>query len=147
MKILFIFIVILLHPYKTYSACNIVNGKKYGDCSNVTVNIKSYPKSLIISNNQTISGIKKNIKILAGGDLYLTGISQDILIEKYGKLTLTGMANNITNNGGTLLIEGNAENIYANGGNTIIKGVINSIVGNGNVKIENGAVINGKVYE
>ena len=140
-------LLIFLIPNLSYSACNVVNGKKYGDCNNVTIN-KSNPESLTISSYETISGITKYIKILNGGNLNLSGISNgNIIIEKGGSLTISGMANSISNNGGKLILSGTANRIYAKDGVTRISGIVNSLYGDGEIQLESGAVVNGKVNE
>ena len=142
-------LIFLIYPYIAYSACNIVNGKKYGNCNHVTVTInKSNPESLIISSYKNISGITKDIQILSGGDAHVSGISGgNIIIEKGGRLTFSGSANSITNNGGVLIHTGVANSIFVKSGITKISGVVTLLYGEGEVQIESGSVVNGKINE
>tara|TARA_R110000737_G_scaffold63886_1_gene91569 strand:+ start:869 stop:1324 length:456 start_codon:yes stop_codon:yes gene_type:complete len=144
-----IFISVLAHSSISYSACNIINGKKHGDCQNVTVNVIDNPKSLVISNGQILSGIVKDVHVLSDGILSFGGICYgDMIVEKGGELTLTGIVNGtITNNGGTVLIGGIAHSVFAKSGITRITGVAKVIYGEGQIEVEAGALINGMLQE
>ena len=143
-------LIFLIYPYISYSACNVVNGKKYGNCSHVTININNSnpPESFIVSGYKTISGITKDIHILPGGSVYKSGISKgNIIIEKDGRLTISGIANSITNNGGVLIVTGIVDSIFAKDGITRISGVVKLLYGEGEIQLEPGSVVNGKEYK
>lgn len=137
-----------LLPVHSYSACNIVNGKAYGDCAGVTVNSGSKGK-LKVSSYMSESGIIKGARVLSGGSLFLSGISYgDIVVSKGGKLVVTGIViGTIRNNGGTVKIEGEVSTVIANSGSTTIAGIVSYVTGSGKVSYRSGAVIGGKPVE
>ncbi len=145
---LFLLITLLCSHSQTYSACNIVNGKAYGDCAGVTINANP-GKFSVISSYASESGIIAGARIENGGTLYLSGISNgNILVNSGGKLYVTGIVNgSVTNNGGVVEIEGDVSRVKANSGTTTISGIAGSITGKGKIFYQKGAVINGKPIE
>ncbi len=141
-------LVLLEIPLAVFSACNIVNGKSYGDCSGVTINsgTNAYTE---ISSYRSESGIINGAQVKNGGTLHLSGISNgNIIVDKGGKLFVTGIVNgSIINNGGVIEIEGDVSNIVANFGRTIISGNAAGVFGDGNVVFSKGAVIGGRPVE
>ncbi len=138
-------IVLYLLPVYSYAACNIVNGKMYGDCAGVTLNNGS--KGIIkVSSYKAESGIIDGARVLAGGSLYLSGISNgDITVNKNGKLVVTGIVNGaVKNNGGVIEVEGEVSSVVANAGNTIISGIVSYVRGSGKIVYKSGAVIAGQ---
>ena len=118
-------IVLVLVPIYGHTACNIVNGKAYGDCAGVTLNNGSND-FIKVSSYKSESGIIDGANVLAGGTLYLSGISNgDIVVSKSAKLTVTGIVNGtVKNNGGTVIIEGDVTGVVANRGSTTIGGIV-----------------------
>ena len=134
----------LFIPISLFSTCNIVNGKKYGNCKNIRNNISPY-----ISSVKTVRGIMSGTHILSGGILFLNGISNgNIIVDNNAKLIVHGIVNGtITNNGGIVKIYGTANAIIANSGLTTISGIVLSVIGNGELEYTVGSVINGKSIE
>jgi len=127
------------------SACNVVNGEAYGDCSHV--NIKTVKdEALIISSSRSESGIISSVIIKRGGLLKLSGISVgDITVEAGGLLEISGQVNGaIINNGGKVKVNGIAWVIRMNGGSVDISGVVESVSGSGLVTYQKGAVVGGR---
>jgi hypothetical protein len=143
-----IFLLVLLLTTTSWGACNVVNGKTYGDCAGVTINRQS-PILLDVKSYQSVSGIIAGAQIRSGGTLYLSGISNGpITVDKSGRLVLTGIANDsITNNGGDVEIEGQAAYVVANSGQTTISGIVAAVYGSGQVTFKKGAVVGGKPVE
>lgn len=72
-----------LTPVASSAACDIVNGKAYGDCQNVTVRQGAKP-SLNVRSYVTESDIVAGATVHSGGSLHLSGISTgDILVKKW----------------------------------------------------------------
>lgn len=128
----------------THAACNIINGKGYGDCSNVRIN-KGIKDRITVRSSSTQSGIIKGAVILKDGHLYLSGISNgDITVRRGGHLMLTGVVNGSVNNlGGLVEIEGMLDHLHNDGGQAIIAGSVGSVTGTGSIEYRKGAVIGG----
>ena len=138
----------LLVPICGNAACNIIDGKAYGDCADVSINYGS--KGIInVTVYKSESGIITGANVHAGGTLYFSGISSgDIVVDKSAKLTVTGIVNGtIRNNGGYVEIEGEVDSVVANAGSTTISGIVSYVTGNGKVIYKSGAVIGGKPVE
>ncbi|MCK4841890.1 MAG: hypothetical protein KAT04_08405 [Methylococcales bacterium] len=147
MNRIYIIVLVLssLFPFSSYSSCNTVNGKSYGNCS--TTSHDSKQQGIIkVNSKRQVSGIIKGATIQFGGILNLSGISTgDVLVEKGGKLIVTGVVNGvIRNNGGTIHIEGKGKTIIANSGKTTIAGIVDQVKGSGTIKYMNGAIIDGQ---
>lgn len=129
----------------SYAACNVVNGKTYGDCSGYTVNTQSRGP-ITVSRYMSESGIISGAKIISGGSLHLSGVCEgDVNVGKGGTLVVTGMVNGtVINNGGSVLIEGQVSNVTAISGRTTIRGMVGYVNGNSKVTYKKGAVIGGK---
>ena len=65
------------------AACNILNGKMYGDCAGVNVNIIDQPKNVEIRSLKYESGIVGHAVVLQGGHLYITGTASSRTEERY----------------------------------------------------------------
>lgn len=126
------------------AACNIVNGKAYGDCAGVTVN-QNTKGIIIVSSYKSESGIIDGARVKSGGSLRLSGICNgDIEVSKGGTLTVTGIVNGIVkNNGGIVEIEGLVSHVSANSGKTTIGGSVSSVSGVSKIIYKSGAVIGG----
>ena len=139
---------IFLPPVNANAACNIVNGKAYGDCQNVTVrqgeNAAIYVRSHTIE-NAIISGAT----VYAGGYLHLGGVCNgDINVKKGGQLFLTGVVNGtIRNEGGILEIDGIVSRVVSNGGKASVGGQVDTFSGNGPATFNKGAVLQGLSLE
>lgn len=131
-----------------HSACNIVNGKTYGDCAGVTIN-EAPSKFSIVSSYTSESGIISGARVENDGTFYLSGISNgNISVDSGGKLYVTGIVNgSVTNNGGLVEIEGDVSHVVANSGTTTISGIAGGVTGKGTVIYQKGAVINGRPVE
>jgi cytoskeletal protein CcmA (bactofilin family) len=142
-----IFIIVISIFWNNYSmaACAVVDGKTYGDCRGVKVNIiphNSNPAVLsgnisgmingnaLVKSSATVNGmVNGNVKIEKNASLNVSGTVEGS-IENYGKLYVNGaIAGNIINfDSGTATIEGTVsgelfgENFKAKPG-SIISGI------------------------
>ena len=132
----------------SYAACNIINGKGYGNCSNVSIN-KGVQGHIIVRSLTSLSGIIMGATIFKNGDLHLSGISNgDITVHHGGHLFLTGTVNGTVKNiGGIVEIEGMLDHLDTTGGQVIIAGNVGSISGTTLIEYRNGAVVNGVPIE
>lgn len=100
-----------------HAACNIINGKAYGDCAGVRINegIKGH---LTVRSYTSEAGIIEGATVLKGGELDLSGISNgDIAVHKGARLRLTGIVNGTVNNlGGNVEVEGTLNHLHTIGG-------------------------------
>jgi hypothetical protein len=130
------------------AACNIINGKAYGDCAGVTVNQGTKPP-LQIRGVRAESGIVAGATVFGGGSLHLSGISNgDITIQKDGRLILTGVVNGTVRNlGGTAEIEGALDFLFTTGGKVVVAGTVGSVAGPGAVTFRRGSVLGGTPFE
>jgi hypothetical protein len=126
------------------AACNIVNGKAFGDCEGVRIN-EGIKRHLTVRSYTFESGIIEGATVLRGGQLVLSGISNgDITIHEGARLLLTGIVNGTVNNlGGSVEIEGSLEHLRTTGGQVLIGGIVGSISGPGPTTYKKGAVIGG----
>ena len=127
-----------------HAACNIINGKTYGDCAGVQIN-KGIKGHLTVRSSISENGIIEGATILKGGKLDLSGISDgDIEVHKGARLRLTGTVNGTVNNlGGNVEVEGTLNHLYTIGGKVIIGGNVKRVSGKGSVSYRKGAVVNG----
>lgn len=130
------------------AACNVVDGKAYGDCAGVRV-VEGTNGHLTIRSDRSESAIIDGATILRGGTLHLSGVSNgDILVHRGASLRLTGVVNGtIKNEGGTVEVEGLASRVHTNGGNVVIGGNVGSVSGEGTVTYKRGALIGGVPVE
>ena len=138
----------LITPLPSWSACNIVNGKAYGNCENVQVNQGVRP-ALRIRNHVMESGIVSGATVYADGSLNFSGIANgDITVNRGGRLSVTGVVNaTVRNNGGFVEIEGIIDRLISNGGNAVVSGQVGSFSGKGPVIFEKGAILHGTPIE
>ncbi len=144
LKSLIFIITSTLFALNVNAACNIVNGKAYGDCTDVTVN-QTTKGIITVSSYQSESGIIDGARVKSGGSLNLSGIGNgDIAVSKGGTLTVTGIVNGtVKNNGGIVEIEGQVSYVSANSGKTTIGGVVSSVSNESKIIYKSGAVIGG----
>ena len=132
----------------THAACNIVDGKAYGDCAGVRINegIKGH---LNIRSYTSETGIIGGATVVRGGDLALSGIANgDITVQKGAHLILTGIVNGTVNNlGGNVEIEGILEHLQSTGGQVLVGGTVGRVSGLGPVRYKNGAVVGAVPFE
>ena len=138
----------LAAPHAALAACNIVNGKAYGDCQNVSVNRGTKP-ALNVRSYVSESAIVAGATVHSGGSLHLTGVSNgDIVVKRGGQLSVTGIVNaTVRNDGGTVEIEGIVSQLISNGGRAAVGGQVGSFSGTGPVAFKKGAVLNGTPLE
>ena len=145
---LFLFFVSLLLSFSLSAACNIYNGKKYGDCSNVNVNINaSSNEILIVSDYKLVSNIINGAIVKKNAQLILTGISnKKIFVEKGGVLEVSGIVNGDIENRGFINISGQVNGNINNYGEAVIEGIIEGQFYNqplASVTAISGAIISG----
>ena len=143
-RILVPLLIFLLSVADTYAACNIIDGRGYGDCAGV--NIRSGPqKALEVRGHIAESAIVEGATVYAGGSLNLSGISNgDILVHRGAQFTLTGVVNGaIRNEGGSIRIEGIVHRLESNGGNVVVGGNVGSVSGSGPITFKIGSVLGG----
>jgi hypothetical protein len=138
----------LVAPSVGGAACNIVNGKAYGDCQNVTVRDGTGP-ALNVRSHVTESAIVSGATVHSGGSLHLSGISNgDIVVKRGGRLSVTGVVNaTVRNEGGTVEIEGMVGSFVSNGGQATVGGQVGNFSGKGPVTFKKGAVLQGAPLE
>lgn len=143
-----LFGLLLITPLLSWSACNIVNGKAYGECENVQVNQGVRP-TLKIRNYVTESAIIAGATVYADGSLNFSGIANgDITVNRGGSLSVTGVVNaSVRNNGGFVQIEGVVDRLISNGGNAVVSGQVGSFSGKGPVIFNKGSILQGKPIE
>jgi hypothetical protein len=122
--------------------CNIVDGKGYGDCSNVTIN-NSIPENISVRSYKQLSGNYETVIVYKGGHLSLSGTASLVRIQPGGKADITGIASVVVNNGGVLSITGHVDLLSANKGTTEIEGIVDGISGSGKIVRRRGSVILG----
>ncbi len=135
-------------PLSALSACNIINGKAYGDCQNVKVTQGAKP-TLKVHNQVHESAIVEGATVYTGGSLDLSGIANgDVSVNPGGRLSVTGVVNaTVINNGGLVEIEGIVNHLISNGGRTVVGGQVSSVYGKGPVIFKKGSVLQGKPFE
>ena len=139
---------ILLAPLVASAACNIVNGKAYGDCQNVNLRNGQGP-ALNIRSHVTETSIVSGATVYSGGSLNLSGISNgDIVVKRGGHLSVTGVVNaTVRNEGGTVEIEGLVRSLVSTGGHSIVGGQVGNFSGKGPATFKSGAVLQGAPVE
>lgn len=144
----FLFRLLLIAPLTSWAACNIINGKAYGDCQNVQVNQGARP-ALKVRNHVVESGIVEGATVYASGSLDLSGIANgNVSVTAGGRLSVTGVVNaTVRNNGGQVEIEGVVDHLISNGGLTVVGGQVGSVSGKGPVIFKKGSVLQGKPFE
>jgi hypothetical protein len=127
-----------------YGACNIIDGKAYGDCAGVRIN-EGIKGRLTVRSYITESGIIAGANVLNGSELALSGISNgDVTVHEGRRLVLTGMVQGTVKNlGGSVEIEGMLEHLYTTGGSVLVGGTVGSVSGPGPVRYKKGAVVGG----
>ncbi len=132
----------------TSAACNIVNGKAYGDCADVTVNRGTKP-ALQVRSASSASGIGGGATVFADGSLYLSGISNgDITVYRKGRLFLSGIVNGTVRNlGGVVEVDGILDSLFTTGGEVTVGGTIGSVSGPGAVVFRRGSVLGGTPFD
>ncbi len=138
----------LFAPLASWSACNIINGKAYGDCQNVQVKQGARP-ALKVHNHVVESAIVEGATVYAGGALDLSGIAKgNVSVNPGGRLSVTGVVEaTVRNNGGQVEIEGIVDRLISNGGRTVVGGQVGSVSGKGPVIFKKGSVLQGKPFE
>jgi hypothetical protein len=132
----------------SWAACNIVNGKAYGDCQGITVRQGS-KAALNVRSYVTEGAIVAGATVYFGGSLYLSGISGgDIIVKKGGRLLVSGIVNGtVRNDGGIVEIEGIIEHLVSNGGSAVVGGQVGGVSGEGPVIFKKGSVLQGNPLE
>ena len=132
----------------SHAACNIVDGKAYGDCAGVRIN-EGIKGKLTVRSYTSEGGIIEGATILKGGELDLRGISNgDITVYEGARLRLTGIVNGtVSNLGGNVEVEGMLEHLHTTGGEVVIGGSVGSVSGNGPASYKKGAVVGGVPVE
>jgi hypothetical protein len=143
-----LFALMLFVPAVVGAACNIVNGKTYGNCENVTVR-HGAAQVLNVRSSVTESAIVSGATVHSGGSLHLSGISNgDIVVKRGGQLFITGVVNaTVRNEGGTVEIEGIIGSLVSNGGKATVGGQVGSFSGKGPVDFNKGAILQGAPFE
>jgi hypothetical protein len=125
--------------------CNVVNGKAYGDCQNVTVNVGDAPEvaSLDVRTSVVAANIIKGATIHPGGALTLTGISQgDIVVHRGGRLKVSGTVDGtVRNDGGHVEITGIVAHLISSGGTVTVRGIVKRHGGSGPITFTKNSVL------
>lgn len=128
------------------AACNIVNGKAYGDCSGVTVNTgrKAFQ---VIDRYHSLAGVSEGAQVLSGGSLSVSGVADRVIIEIGGTAYISGVVG-LLEVSGTANITGRVTSILLrDGGRVTIEGIVGGITGEGTAVLEAGSVIGGLPIE
>ena len=138
----------VLFSFSVSAACNIINGKKYGDCSNVNITTNaSNEEALIVTKYEYVSNIINGAIVKNNAELILTGISnKKIFVEKGGVLEVSGVVNGGVENRGYIKISGQINGNVNNYGEAFIEGIIHGQFYNqplGSVTTIPGAIISG----
>ncbi len=130
------------------AACNIVNGKAYGDCAGVTVRRGTTPH-LEIRDARSEGGISAGATVYAGGSYSLSGVSNgDIVVHRGGRLFVSGIVNGqIRNLGGAVELEGSARSLLTIGGEVVVGGTVGTVAGPGAVHFRTGSVLGGVPFQ
>jgi hypothetical protein len=127
-------------------SCNIVNGKKYGDCAGVAVHTRPGPFR-VITRHATEYGIIRGASVHSGAALVLHGISTGtVTVQKGGRLSVYGIVeDNVRNLGGRVTVHGIVKgSIISNGGRVRVHGIVEDrLLGHAKYHFQKGAVING----
>ena len=129
-------------PSASFAACNIVNGRAYGNCSGVNVNPTPTPYKTV-RGHQTLSGISSGATVESGGSLTASGIVDRILVTPGGRAAIGGIVKHVRNEGGSIEVTGQVSVIDAQAGTTTISGIVGSVSGPGKVVRRSGSVIGG----
>jgi hypothetical protein len=141
---LLLFLVSCLLPALSQGACNVVNGKAYGDCEGVVLSNNSKP-SRMIQSVESEHGIIRGATIQKGGSLELAGISNgNIVVNQGGTLRVTGtVSGTVQNLGGRVQIDGTVQRLHVTAGRTTVAGNVGEVSGQGLVLFRKGAVLRG----
>lgn len=135
-----------LTPFPAEAACNIVNGKTYGDCSGVTVNL-GRDAFQDVKNYSSITGLSAGARVLSGGVLSVSGMADRIIIEEGGRADISGMVGSLIVSGAATVSGTVTSAVLSGGGKITIEGVVGSISGVGEAHIREGSVIAGQPME
>lgn len=143
-RLLLVLAACILPAAHMHAACNIIDGKGYGDCDGVNIRSDS-KRSLEVRGQVSESAVVEGATVHAGGSLNLSGISNgDISVRRGGQLTVTGVVNGaIRNDGGSVIIEGIVQRLESNGGSALVGGNLGFVSGSGPVTFKTGSVLAG----
>lgn len=148
-KLLSLVVLCLLATGNTsHAACNIVDGKGYGNCSGVRIN-EGVKGHITVRSSTSQNGIIEGATVLKNRELHLSGISNgDITVHRGGRFVLTGVVNGTVRNlGGKVKIEGMLDHLHTTGGQVVIAGNVGSVSGTGPIEYKKGAVVGGVPIE
>lgn len=129
------------------ASCNVVNGKPYGDCTNVKVNTEPSP-ALTARGYQEVDAIYEGAEVPAGAVLVVRGMVNGVTrVHSGGRLIVHGTVNRVICDDGAVEIAGTAGNVVMNGGTLNVAGIVDHVSGAGAYSYESGAVVNGVPYE
>ena len=124
------------------AACNIVNGKAYGDCAGVTVNT-GRTAFQVIDRYHSLAGVSEGAQVRSGGSLSVSGLADRVIVEMGGAAYVSGVVR-LLEVSGTASITGQVTSIILrDGGRVTIEGVVGGITGEGTAVLEAGSVIGG----
>ncbi len=125
------------------AACNIVNGRAYGDCAGVTVNTGSTPFQ-VIGTYRSRSGISEGAQVLSGGSLSVSGIADRVIVEQGGTAHISGTVQRLEVSG-VAHVSGTVNSILLrDSGCVIVEGIVGGISGNGTALLETGSADAGR---
>ena len=127
------------------AACNIIDGRAYGECSGVKIT-SGEKQPLDVRTSVSESSIISGATVRSGGFLQLSGISNgDISVKHGGRLEVTGVVNGtVRNQGGTVEIDGIVERLHSSGGKVVVGGQVGSFNGDGPVRFKKGSILQGQ---
>lgn len=120
--------------------CLVQNGKKIGDCNNVSVGTRG---PLNVTRSGSYTGNFDRVSVQPGVRATISGNTGDVLVRSGATLNLTG-------NSGAVRVEGVAEltgntgPVFVAGGGTVtVRGIADSVSGPGRVVLVPGAIVGG----
>ena len=126
-----------------HAACNIVDGKAYGDCSNVTINRGTSPR-ITVDGYRSAAGVIAGARVVSGGSFYLSGIAEGpIIVERGGRVSISGIAG-VVRLAGMGSVSGKARHVILEGGHLDVDGQIGSVSGRGTARFAPGSILGGR---
>lgn len=120
--------------------CLVQNGKKIGDCENVSVGSAS---PLKVTKSGSYSGNYADVSVEPGVSAFISGNTDDVVVRPGATLHLTGNSDSVRVEG-VAELSGNTGPVYvAKGGSVTIRGIVGNVSGPGRVVKVPGAIVGG----
>lgn len=143
-KLISIIVLGLFWNNYSMAACAVVDGKTYGDCRGVNINIIPHNSNpTILSGN--ISGMTNGDALVKSSATVNGLVNGSIKIEKNASLNVSGMVGGSIENYGKLHVNGTIDGNIINfgSGTTTIEGTVGGKLFGENFKAKPGSIISG----